>query len=168
MKLGMVVYWINLQGGNSVTTQNNYRYKIWADFSKNFPGNCGQLIAHQFRIPTRVKHTLNVLTLYLHAQGVFAVCMFHEKWTRAHNVIRVHIYSPYIFSPFPEVIKGFPLSVSTLVIRQLVRRDFFVFEEFMKYWTQLPLVRCSTATFCVTHWYASVHHIRVLMDRISA
>ena len=28
MKLGMVVYWINLQGGNSVTTQNKYRYKI--------------------------------------------------------------------------------------------------------------------------------------------
>ena len=38
-----VVYWINLQGGNSVTTQNNYRYKIEAEFSKNFPGNCGQL-----------------------------------------------------------------------------------------------------------------------------
>jgi len=87
---------------------------------------------------------INVLTPYLHAQGVFAVCMFHEKWTRAHNVIRVHIYSPYFFSPFPEVIKGFPLSVSTLVIRQLVRRDFFVFEEFMKYWTQLPLVRYDT------------------------
>jgi len=28
MKLDMVVYWINLQGGNLVTTQNNYRYKI--------------------------------------------------------------------------------------------------------------------------------------------